>query len=73
MIIRLIAIAAVCLAASLLAGCVTTRPWQRERLADPMMSPDGDGDRESLRNHMLGTREGAPGGFGRGGGGCGCN
>lgn len=60
--------------ALLLAGCgATTRPWQRERLADPMMAPDGDIDREALRAHMLGTREGAVGGFGSGGGGCGCN
>jgi hypothetical protein len=54
-------------------GCATTRPYQRERLADPVMSPDGDADRQALRAHMLSTREGALGGFGHGGGGCGCN
>jgi hypothetical protein len=58
---------------ALLGGCATTKPWQRETLAEPVMSPDGDPDREALRAHMLGTREGALGGFGRGGGGCGCN
>ena len=63
---------AVCLAASL-GGCATTKPYQREKLADPVMAPDGDADREALRHHMLGTREGAIGGFGGGGGGCGCN
>jgi len=55
------------------AGCATTRPWQREQLAQPSMKPDGDPEREALRSHMLGTREGAIGGFGHGGGGCGCN
>jgi len=55
------------------AGCATTKAYQREQLADPVMSPDGDEDREALRMHMLGTREGAIGGFGHGGGGCGCN
>jgi hypothetical protein len=58
---------------ALASGCATTRPYQREKLADPVMSPDGDADREALRLHMLGTREGAVGGFGHGGGGCGCN
>lgn len=37
------------------------------------MAPDGDGQREGLRQHVLSTREGAVGGFGGGGGGCGCN
>lgn len=54
-------------------GCATTQPWERELLAKPAMSPDGDADREALRQHYLGTREGAVGGFGGGGGGCGCN
>ena len=36
-------------AACLSSACVTTRPWQRERLADPTMTPDGDVEREALR------------------------
>ena len=56
-----------------LAGCATTKPWQREQLAKPVMAPDADGDREALRHHLLGVREGTTGGFGGGGGGCGCN
>jgi len=55
------------------AGCATTKPWQREQLAKPVMAPDSDPDREALRHHMLGVREGAVGGLGGGGGGCGCN
>ena len=57
----------------LLGGCATTKPWEREYLAEDVMDPDGDTSRESLRHHYLGTREGAAGGFGGGGGGCGCN
>jgi hypothetical protein len=59
--------------AATLSACATTKAYQREKLADRVMSPDGDADREALRSHMLGTREGAIGGFGHGGGGCGCN
>jgi hypothetical protein len=55
------------------AGCATTRAWDRATLARPEMAPDGDGDRDRLREHMQGTREGAAGGQGSGGGGCGCN
>lgn len=58
---------------SFLAGCATTKPWEREHLAEEVMAPDGDESRESLRHHYLGTREGSAGGFGGGGGGCGCN
>ncbi len=60
-------------ASVLLGGCATTKPWEREDLADPTMSPDPDPDRAALHDHMLGTREGAVGGFGGAGGGCGCN
>lgn len=58
---------------ALLAGCATTKPWQREQLAKPVMAPDPDPDRDALRHHLLGVREGAVGGLGGGGGGCGCN
>ncbi|MDH5490826.1 MAG: DUF4266 domain-containing protein [Myxococcales bacterium] len=54
-------------------GCATTQPWERELLAEPVMSPDDDPDEGVLRAHLHGTREGAVGGFGGGGGGCGCN
>lgn len=59
--------------AACLGGCATTKPWQRGQLAEPVMAPDDDEDRQALRQHMMGTREGAIGGFGQGGGGCGCN
>ena len=56
-----------------LGACSTTRPWERELLARPEMSLDDEPDRQALRQHMLGTREGAVGSLGGGGGGCGCN
>ena len=62
----------VCLAIAA-SACSTTKAYQRETLARPVMAPDGDPDREALRFHVLSTREGAVGGFGGGGGGCGCN
>ena len=65
LLIALVALAAV--------SCATTKPWQREQLAKPVMAPDSDPDREALRGHLLGVREGAVGGLGGGGGGCGCN
>jgi len=65
--------AALCFCLVLVAGCATTQAWEREMLADPAMAPDPDGDRQALRQHAMGTREGARGGFAGGGGGCGCN
>ena len=61
------------LVVALATSCATTKAHQREHLANPVMNPDGDGDLEALKAHMLGTREGTVGGFGSGGGGCGCN
>jgi hypothetical protein len=59
--------------AVLAGGCATTKPWERENLAQPEMAPDEDADSATLRGHYRSTREGAVGGFGGGGGGCGCN
>jgi hypothetical protein len=64
---------ALVLAGVAVTGCATTKPYEREYLARPEMAVDQDGDREALRHHMLGTREGAVGALGGGGGGCGCN
>ncbi len=53
-------------------GCVAVKSWERGRLAHPsmQMSPKlGDG----FRSHMTPIREGAVGGEGQIGGGCGCN
>ena len=58
---------------ALLAGCATVQPWERGTLADYTMRPDRDGLADTFNEHVYFTREGASGGRGVGGGGCGCN
>lgn len=60
-----------------LAGCGSIEPWvkpyERDRLADPIMALDGDPVSTSYLQHVYEAREGARGGEGAAGGGCGCN
>jgi hypothetical protein len=53
-------------------SCATVQPWQRARLADPCMTFDADAGRVAYMTHWQEAREGAAGGFGVQGGGCGC-
>lgn len=57
----------------LLTGCVAVKPWERGTLSNYTMRPDRDPLSDSLYEHIYFTREGAAGGRGVGGGGCGCN
>jgi hypothetical protein len=66
------------LAAALCAGgCASVEPWvkpyERERLSDPIMQLARDGLAERHRDHVYSVREGARGATGVQGGGCGCN
>ena len=67
----------VCVAIALLgaAGCrhVGVRAHQRELLADRIMLLDGNAQERAADEHILSNREGAVGGTGTSGGGCGCN
>jgi hypothetical protein len=54
-------------------GCSDVQPWEKQYLAKPTMALDPDPQERKLRNHVYGAREGAFGGYGVGGGGCGCN
>ena len=58
-------------------GCAvskwTVRPHQRELLADRIMQRDAEGQERAAEEHILSNREGAVGGNGTSGGGCGCN
>ena len=54
-------------------ACAPVAPYQREYLAKPMMQFAPDPDEDTLDLHMLEAREGATGGYGSAGGGCGCN
>ncbi|MBP7914985.1 MAG: DUF4266 domain-containing protein [Vitreoscilla sp.] len=71
---RLAALAAL---AGALAGCAPIEPWvkpyERERLADPIMQFQRDALAERHRDHVFTVREGARGATGVQGGGCGCN
>ena len=49
------------------------RPHQRAHLADRIMRVEGERLSRAADQHVLGTREGAFGGNGTAGGGCGCN
>jgi hypothetical protein len=56
----------------LFSGCARVQPWQRERLAEPIMIFDKDGIEKGIREHHLDYREGSAGGTGSQSGGCGC-
>ncbi len=63
------------LAGGAIVGCKhapPVKPWQREHLAKRSMQFD-DGLEGRFRQHLFGAREGAEGGYGKVGGGCGCN
>ena len=62
--------------AALLAGCGVepwVKPYERDHLADPIMSFNRDPVSTAYMNHVHQAREGARGAEGGGGGGCGCN
>ena len=56
-----------------LSGCVHVPPYQREALTRPGMTAGEEADEEHFRAHVYDAREGAAGGHGSTGGGCGCN
>ena len=49
------------------------KPYERDHLADPIMSFDRDPVSSAYTGHVYEAREGARGATGGGGGGCGCN
>jgi hypothetical protein len=65
---------AVGLAVALCAGgCVKVAPYEREHLAKPSMDFARETRETGFRSHVHESREGATGGYGAAGGGCGCN
>lgn len=62
---------------TLFTACGNIEPWvkpyEREHLADPIMSADRDPVSSSYLHHVFEAREGARGAAGSAGGGCGCN
>lgn len=58
---------------SALKGEPWVKPYERDHLADPIMSFDRTPLATEYLAHVYGVREGARGGQGGSGGGCGCN
>jgi uncharacterized protein YjaZ len=61
---------------ALLGGCAIepwVKPYERERLADPIMQLNRDALSAKHHEHINLVREGARGATGVQGGGCGCN
>jgi hypothetical protein len=56
-----------------LAACSTVAPFEREHLARAAMDFESEGGETAFRAHVHDSREGATGGHGSTGGGCGCN
>jgi hypothetical protein len=59
------------------AACSNMQPWvkpyERDKLADPIMSWDRDALSSEYLDHIRESREGSRGATGSAGGGCGCN
>ena len=58
---------------ALLSGCANVQPWERGNLAKPEMAFDSNPGAAALLQHTYSSKEAASGGYGVGGGGCGCN
>ena len=59
-----------------LGGCSNLAPvnaWEKGNLAKPMMTFESDPLDQRFVQHIYGSKENSSGGYGVGGGGCGCN
>jgi len=72
---RLVARAAAVLALLALGACanIGPKPWERDLMAKPEMTLDAAAIDAAIDDHVYFSKEGATGGRGFGGGGCGCN
>jgi Domain of unknown function (DUF4266) len=63
------------IAVLLLSGCAMqpVQPWEKGDLAKPAMSFSMDTLDDHFTQHIYNSKENASGGYGAGGGGCGCN
>lgn len=68
-----IAIATTLLLSLVSLGCAGVAPYQRGRLAKIEQCQERQAAARAYEAHMWMVREGAVGGYGRPGGGCGCN
>ena len=61
---------------TLLAGCSglgQVQAWEKGQLAKPAMTFEADPLDQRFMQHIYSSKEAASGGYGVGGGGCGCN
>ena len=59
-----------------LSGCSNlgqVNAWEKGDLAKPQMTFEGDPLDQRFTQHIYGSKENSSGGYGVGGGGCGCN
>ena len=74
---RRIVLSGTVLGALLLSSACSIQPWvkpyERDRLADPIMAWDRDAISNAYLDHIRESREGSRGATGGAGGGCGCN
>ena len=73
---RLLATAVLTFCALTLGGCAIqpwVKPYEREKLSDPIMQFSRGALADKHREHIHNVREGARGATGVQGGGCGCN
>jgi len=70
-------VSALLVAMASVSGCSSVKPWvkpyERDNLADPVMSLSRHGKADSYMHHVYQARESARGAEGGSGGGCGCN
>ena len=74
---RIVILVVFALAVTGASGCSSIEPWvkpyERDHLADPIMAFSRDPVADAYIHHVFEAREGARGGLGSAGGGCGCN
>lgn len=54
-------------------GCASVQAWEKGNLAKPAMTFGSDPLDDRYTQHVYTSKENASGGYGVGGGGCGCN
>lgn len=70
---RLAAMMSAIAAVTVASGCASVQPWQKGNLSKKEMAFDGDALEVRYQLHIYFSKENASGGYGVGGGGCGCN
>ena len=76
MMLRKIALSAIVSSILITSGCGIqpwVKPYERQNIADPIMSFSRDPVSDAYLSHVHDAREGAKGASGGSGGGCGCN